>query len=202
MNTKDRYMLEALRLFSEKGYGSVGVSEIAASVGCTTSALYKHFPNKKALFDEIVEKSRTEFRDKMINIHFEDSDEESFRKYISKMNVEKQVEMIQNLFLALTEDNAPKYFRKLVRMEQYDHPELSENYRDGYVGQLLSSFESIMNIWIEEGRIGVYDPKILALEYISPLLTMVELCDIDASSRDDCLELLKKHIINFNIMAN
>ncbi len=40
----------AARAFSERGYHSVGVGEIAAELGISGPALYRHFPNKHALF--------------------------------------------------------------------------------------------------------------------------------------------------------
>ncbi|NGN69437.1 helix-turn-helix transcriptional regulator [Streptomyces sp. A7024] len=40
------------RLFSERGYHAASMEEIAAGVGITATALYRHFPNKYALFAE------------------------------------------------------------------------------------------------------------------------------------------------------
>jgi AcrR family transcriptional regulator len=40
----------AARAFSERGYHPVGVDEIAAEIGISGPALYRHFPNKYALF--------------------------------------------------------------------------------------------------------------------------------------------------------
>lgn len=40
------------RAFSEHGYHAASMEEIAASVGITAAALYRHFPNKYALFAE------------------------------------------------------------------------------------------------------------------------------------------------------
>ncbi|MEV4053494.1 helix-turn-helix domain-containing protein [Amycolatopsis sp. NPDC049688] len=39
-------------LFSERGYHAASMEEIAARVGITAAALYRHFPNKYALFAE------------------------------------------------------------------------------------------------------------------------------------------------------
>ncbi|NBH01905.1 TetR/AcrR family transcriptional regulator, partial [Amycolatopsis sp. SID8362] len=39
-------------VFSERGYHSASMEEIAAAVGITAAALYRHFPNKYALFAE------------------------------------------------------------------------------------------------------------------------------------------------------
>ena len=43
MSTKERILNEALRLFSEKGYSDVYVSDIAEAVGIKAPSLYKHY---------------------------------------------------------------------------------------------------------------------------------------------------------------
>ncbi|MFJ8980566.1 TetR/AcrR family transcriptional regulator [Streptomyces sp. NPDC102282] len=40
------------RVFSERGYHATSMEEVAAGVGITAAALYRHFPNKYALFAE------------------------------------------------------------------------------------------------------------------------------------------------------
>lgn len=45
----------AARLFSENGYTSTSMREIAEAVGVTKAALYYHYPNKEAIFRAVVE---------------------------------------------------------------------------------------------------------------------------------------------------
>ncbi|MDD6061019.1 MAG: helix-turn-helix domain containing protein, partial [Oscillospiraceae bacterium] len=97
MTTKDAYLLEALRLFAEKGYDATGVAEIAKAVGCTTSALYKHFPGKKALFDAIVERSQSGFRENMAFFHI-CADDPQDRKRVLSMTVEDHVQLMRRIF--------------------------------------------------------------------------------------------------------
>ena len=61
ISTKEMFMDEALRLFAERGYDAVSVSEIADAVGCSAPALYKHFSGKRDLFDAILERSEQGF---------------------------------------------------------------------------------------------------------------------------------------------
>lgn len=49
-NRRELIAEAAGRAFSERGYHPVGMDDIAASVGITAAALYRHFPNKYALF--------------------------------------------------------------------------------------------------------------------------------------------------------
>ncbi|WP_439386644.1 TetR/AcrR family transcriptional regulator [Amycolatopsis lexingtonensis] len=51
-NRKQLIVEAAGAVFSERGYHSASMEEIAAAVGITAAALYRHFPNKYALFAE------------------------------------------------------------------------------------------------------------------------------------------------------
>ena len=60
-DTKERILQTALRLFAADGYEAVSVSMIAGELGMTKGALYKHYENKRAIFDAILH--RMEARD-------------------------------------------------------------------------------------------------------------------------------------------
>lgn len=49
-NRKAQIALVAAEAFSDRGYHAVGVDDIAATLGISGPALYRHFPNKYALF--------------------------------------------------------------------------------------------------------------------------------------------------------
>ncbi|MFJ9176363.1 TetR/AcrR family transcriptional regulator [Streptomyces sp. NPDC102360] len=51
-NRRQLIVEAAGRLFSERGYHAASMEEIASGVGITAAALYRHFPNKYALFSE------------------------------------------------------------------------------------------------------------------------------------------------------
>ncbi|MET7398278.1 helix-turn-helix domain-containing protein [Dactylosporangium sp. NPDC005572] len=51
-NRRQLIVESAGRMFSERGYHAASMDEIAAGVGITAAALYRHFPNKYALFAE------------------------------------------------------------------------------------------------------------------------------------------------------
>ncbi|MBU2701281.1 AcrR family transcriptional regulator [Sporomusaceae bacterium BoRhaA] len=55
-DTKENILQAALRLFAKDGYEAVSVSTIAGELGMTKGALYKHYKNKRDIFDCIVER--------------------------------------------------------------------------------------------------------------------------------------------------
>ena len=53
-DTKEKILAVALQLFAKDGYEAVSVSKIAEKLGITKGALYKHYENKKDIFNSIV----------------------------------------------------------------------------------------------------------------------------------------------------
>ena len=66
MDTKHRILDEALTLFSQKGYANVYVGEIAEKVGIKAPSLYKHYKNKQAIFDAIVEEMNSRYEEQTV----------------------------------------------------------------------------------------------------------------------------------------
>ncbi|MDO4541582.1 MAG: TetR family transcriptional regulator [Bacillota bacterium] len=54
-DTKECILLTALRLFAQDGYEAVSMSKLAGEMGMTKGALYKHYKNKRDIFDKIFE---------------------------------------------------------------------------------------------------------------------------------------------------
>ena len=52
-NTKEKILEEALKLFSISGYMGTSMNEIAAKLGVTKAALYKHYTSKQEILDSI-----------------------------------------------------------------------------------------------------------------------------------------------------
>lgn len=197
-NTKETYLLEALRLFAERGYEAVGVVDIAQAVGCTTSALYKHFAGKKALFDAIVERSKEGFRENMNRLQVDFSEQSQEKKRVLAMTEADQIALIHGLFHGVVESEYPRLFRKLMTVEQFKHPELAEIYNQYYVKAQIHAFQSLMEAWVKEGIVRPCDPKMMAVQYVSPIIVAVSVCDREPERSGEMLALLEDHVRHFN----
>ncbi len=52
---RQELLSQCVALFAERGFGAVTMREIAASLGVSTGTLYHYFPNKKRIFEQLVE---------------------------------------------------------------------------------------------------------------------------------------------------
>jgi TetR/AcrR family transcriptional repressor of nem operon len=57
-DTKDRLVMTAMRLFSEKGYESASVADILRTAGANSGSLYHFFPTKQDLLMEVLRRYR------------------------------------------------------------------------------------------------------------------------------------------------
>ena len=117
-DTKEKILLAALRLFANDGYEAVSVSEIAGELGITKGALYKHYKNKKDIFDSIVK--RMEEMDFERAVEYEMPEEaacDAADKYKNMpLNKIKKYAIAQ--FRHWTEEEFSSLFRKMLTVEQ------------------------------------------------------------------------------------
>lgn len=53
-DTKENILLAALPLFAQDRYEAIAASRIVGALGMTKGALYKHYPSKRTILDQIV----------------------------------------------------------------------------------------------------------------------------------------------------
>lgn len=73
MDKREEIMQSAIRLFSEKGYFSTSVQEIADDCGISKGTLYNFFDSKEALLIHVIEHSNKKILQNALNINLEPS---------------------------------------------------------------------------------------------------------------------------------
>ena len=76
MDTKQRLVETAARLFSERGYDGVSIRDIAKTSGCNLGAVTYHFGSKEALFGDVMETRLAPLRENVRRIAEGDGDPE------------------------------------------------------------------------------------------------------------------------------
>ena len=112
MDTKEKILLASLELFSKDGYEAVSVSMIADALGITKGALYKHYTNKRDIFDSILrrmeENDRSGAERFSLPVGIFDEMPESYRNTA----IEQLVGFTMAQFIYWTEDPFASRFRR------------------------------------------------------------------------------------------
>ncbi len=193
-DTKKKILEKALELFSSCGYDSVSVGEIARAVGIKAPSLYNHYPSKQAIFDAIVEDTDLQYEkytDK-IDIHVKDSKKDI--GVFSKITEDFLIEKVRRIFSYSLHDDKIRRFRKMMTIEQFRTSELSEFYSKRYVERMIIYHTGIFESLIAAGEIKDENPETLALMYVSPVITLLGVCDRQPEKEQECLEKLDAHV--------
>lgn len=195
-DTKEKILLTALQLFARDGYEAVSVRNIAEELGMTKGALYRHYKNKRDIFDSIVDQM-TELdamRAKEYQMPAErydempDSYENTSLEDIQRYTIEQ--------FKFWTEDNFALSFRRMLTLEQYRNDEMTELYSQCIVDGPVAYMEDVFRELIKRGALKDENPRQLAVEYYAPLFLLISMYDKKGKD-EDCTELLFNHTKHF-----
>lgn len=220
-DTKEQILMTALHLFARDGYEAVSVSTIAGELGMTKGALYRHYKNKRDIFDSIVER--------MFQIDAERA--EACQVPADKYEVQPEayentsLESIRKFTLGQfrfwTEDDFASNFRKMLTLEQYRSPEMAELYSNCLIAGPAAYMENLFRELMLKGVLKEGDPGQLAVEFYAPLFLLIHISDgigLDktelneikkneteshgtkintAKGNDDLAEMLDRHIRQF-----
>lgn len=195
-NTKENILQAALRLFARDGYEAVSVSMIAGELSMTKGALYKHYKNKRDIFDKIVERI---YQMDAANAAKNKVPEETFdRSPTAYQNtaLEDIVKFTLEQFDFWTRNEFASNFRKMLTLEQYRNTEMTELYQKCLVSGPVSYTEDLFREMMSNGTMPKKDSKLLAIEFYAPLYLLISISDA-MPNKIEAAALLKARLEDF-----
>ena len=198
MDTKQRILDEALTLFSEKGYANVFVADIAEKVGIKAPSLYKHYRNKQAIFDAIIEEMNRRFLEEAGNLQINGADATEDAEIYKHISEEQLITLGNNLFLYFLHDDYTRRFRKMLTIEQFHDKKLATAYMKQYVDDPLSYQEILLGLMVSAGVLQTENVEIMTLHFYAPIYMLLTICDREPEREKEALKKLEAHIRQFN----
>ena len=194
MDTKHKILLEALRLFSKRGYDTVSVEQIASAVGIKAPSLYKHYKSKQEIFDAIFEETarRYDAFTDTISVHVTNSEQDVIE--FEKITADDLVQKVRSLIEYSLHDEYVCMFRRMMTIEQFRSRELSELYSRRYVNQIHDYHSRLFTKMIADGVLEDEDPVILAMMYDAPILVLLGECDRHPEKEEEYMKTLESHV--------
>ena len=198
MDTKHRILDEALTLFSEKGYANVYVSDIAERVGIKAPSLYKHYKNKRAIFDAIIDEMNHRFEQQAQALSISGTDPTADAEVYKNMDEEHLIKLGNDFFRYYLHDSYTKRFRKMLTLEQFQDQELARVYSQQYFDMPLSYQGMLLGLMVSQGLLVTGNVPIMTLQFYAPIYMLLTVCDREPSREQEAMELLEGHIRQFD----
>ena len=198
MDTKQRILDEALTLFSEKGYANVFVNDIAEKVGIKAPSLYKHYKNKQAIFDAIIDEMSQRFEQQAHTLSINGTDPNADAEIYKNMDEDHLVKLGKDLFTYYLHDSYTKRFRKMLTLEQFKDKELAKVYSDQYFDKPLTYQGMLLGLLVAQGFLATDDVPIMTVHFYAPIYMLLTVCDREPEREKEALKIMEKHIRQFD----
>lgn len=198
MDTKQRILDEALTLFSERGYANVFVNDIAEKVGIKAPSLYKHYKNKQAIFDAIIDEMSSKFEQQAQALSINGTNPTADAEVYRSMDEDHLVKLGNDLFAYFLHDSYTKRFRKMLTLEQFKDKDLARVYSEQYFDRPLSYQGMLLGLLVAQGLLVTENVPIMTLHFYAPIYMLLTVCDREPEREQEALELMEKHIRQFD----
>ncbi len=198
-DTKERILKTALHLFAQDGYEAVSVSRIAGELGMTKGALYNHYKNKRDIFDKIFEHICQLDFERSQRAGVPENDFDGITEPFRETSIESVKAYMESQFQYWTEDEIACDFRRMLTLEQYRNPEMTNLYQKVLGSGPVNFIEDLFREMMEKGTWSTGNPKQMAVEFYAPFYLLLSISDstTDKEEKSKIATLYTKHIDSF-----
>lgn len=177
-------MIAALDLFSQKGYNSTSVDEIAEAANMKGPNLYKYFKNKDEIFLSLHVLMEDNYRQNMF----------LGAENVSKIRTAQELKefSMKQIRFTVTNDNVRK-LRKMCTIEQFRNDNLSNEASKHQFKNIREQYEAIFANLMAVGAIEKTDSDLLAMEYFAPATLMIQQCDREPERTEEIIAEIERY---------
>ena len=191
--TKEKILLTSLKQFAKDGYEAVSISKISGELRMAKSALYKHYKNKRDIFDSIINRMDELDYERAREYNMPEGNMDEIIKGYREISIDKIRIYTEAQFKHWTEEEFSSLFRRMLTLEQYRNQEMADLYQKYLVSGPIDYMTHLFAGIIEKKE----EAKQLAIEFYGPIFLMYSLYD-NKREEDDLAEMLKKHVDRFS----
>src|SRR3954470_14371473 len=149
----------ALDVFAERGLGAARLDDIAKRAGLSKGTIYLYFPNKEALFREVIQQTV---------VSQIESGERDFEHATTTATESLERHMRRHWEFICSPKFAPIF--RLIHAEMSQHPDLARFYGDEVFTRGHRLLASIIRRGIEQGEFRDVDPSVAARMISAPFV--------------------------------
>ena len=188
-DTKERILMAALEMFSQKGYEGANIRELSASLGLVKSGIYKHYESKEAIWNALLDRMIIYYGERFGSPEHLPPVPDSLEDFVSMT--------IRMADLTIHDEQIMKT-RKVLTLEQFRDGRARELATKHFLTGLTEMFTHIFAGMMDKGLIRRDDPIMLAFAYTMPISALIHLCDREPEKTEEAMarvEAFSRHFI-------
>ena len=190
--TKERILETALELFAQRGYLGTSMSDIAARLGITKAALYKHYAGKQEILDRIVQRMNELDAARAAAYEMPGAAPEGFAQAYLNTPLDRIRAYSTAQFDHWTREPFSANFRKMLTLEQYRDARLAQLYQENLASGPVKYMAAIFRPLTDSDETAMQ----LALDFYGPMYLLYSVYD-GAADQLAVAPMLEAHIDRF-----
>ena len=190
--TKERILETALELFAQSGYLGTSMRDIAARLGITKAALYKHYAGKQEILDRIVQRMNELDAARAAAYEIPGAAPEGFAQAYLNTPLDRIRAYSTAQFDHWTREPFSANFRKMLTLEQYRDARLAQLYQVNLASGPVKYMAAIFRPLTDSDETAMQ----LALDFYGPMYLLYSVYD-GAEEKESVAPLLDAHIDRF-----
>ena len=190
--TKERILETALELFAQSGYLGTSMSDIAARLGITKAALYKHYAGKQGILDRIVQRMNELDAARAAAYEMPGAAPEGFAQAYLNTPLDRIRAYSTAQFDHWTREPFSANFRKMLTLEQYRDARLAQLYQENLASGPVKYMAAIFRTLTDSDETAMQ----LALDFYGPMYLLYSVYD-GAADQLAVAPMLEAHIDRF-----
>ena len=190
--TKERILETALELFAQSGYLGTSMSDIAARLGITKAALYKHYAGKQKILDRIVQRMNELDAARAAAYEMPGAAPEGSAQAYLNTPLDRIRAYSTAQFDHWTREPFSANFRKMLTLEQYCDARLAQLYQENLASGPVKYMAAIFRPMTDSDETAMQ----LALDFYGPMYLLYSVYD-GAADQSAVAPMLEAHIDRF-----
>ena len=186
--TKERILDAALVSFAENGYKGTNLRDLAAGMGLSKSALYRHYESKENIWNAVIDRMEA--------------------YYVSRFGSPEKVPptpkscselytMTMQMLDFSMHDKRVILTRRLLLAEQFRDERARHFATLHFLNGTKEIYAKIFGEMMENGIIKKDDPDMLAFAYTTPITALIHYCDREPEKEAEIMQQLDAFVKHF-----
>ncbi len=186
--TGEKILDAALVSFAENGYKGTNLRDLAAGLGLSKSALYRHYDSKEEIWNAVIDRMETYYASRFGS---------PGEMPPAPRSCEELITMTMRMLDFTMHDRRVILTRQLLLKEQFRDERVRQLATRHFLSGTKEIYASIFAEMMENGILKKDDPELLAFSFTAPITVLIHYRDREPEKEPEILQQVEAFVRHF-----
>ncbi len=186
--TKEKILDAALVSFAENGYKGTNLRDLAAGLGLSKSALYRHYTSKEDIWNAVIDRMEAYYVSRFGSPE---------KMPPTPKSCEELITMTMLMLDFTLHDKRVILTRRLLLKEQFRDERAQQLATLHFLNGTKEIYTKVFAEMMENGILKKDDPEMIAFSYTAPITALIHYCDREPEKEPEIMRQIEAFVKHF-----